>query len=87
MNLIISFGIKVHDMKFYMIMLTVFILAYGVPAYSLIYGVQEFSWHIPRAVLNLAYWQIFGELEVLDEIESKRFFFVDEDEKFICVFF
>ena len=52
-------------------MLTVFILAYGVPAYSLIYGVQRFSWHIPRAILNLAYWQIFGELEVLDEIESK----------------
>ena len=62
---------KVHDLKFYMIMLTVFILAYGVPAYSLINGVQEFSWHIPRAILNLAYWQIFGELEVLDEIESK----------------
>ncbi len=55
-----------------MIMLTVFILAYGVPAYSLIYGVQEFSWHLPRAILNLAYWQIFGELEVLDEIESRR---------------
>lgn len=51
-------------------MLTVFILAYGVPAYSLIYGVEKFSWHIPRVILNLAYWQIFGELEVLGEIES-----------------
>lgn len=57
-----------------MIMLTVFILAYGVPAYSLIYGVQRFSWHIPREILNLAYWQIFGELEVLDEIESSEFY-------------
>ena len=55
-----------------MIMLTVFILAFGVPVYSLIYGVEEFSWHLPRIILNLAYWQIFGELEILDEIESKR---------------
>ncbi len=55
-------------------MLTVFILAYGVPAYSLLYGVQTFSWHIPRAILNLAYWQIFGELEVLGDIESSTFF-------------
>jgi len=55
-------------------MLTVFILAYGVPAYSLLYGVQKFSWHIPRAILNLAYWQIFGELEVLGDIESITFF-------------
>jgi hypothetical protein len=54
-----------------MLMLTVFILAFGVPTYSLVYGVQKFSWHIPRAILNLAYWQIFGELEVLGDIESK----------------
>ena len=53
-----------------MLMLTVFILAFGVPAYSLIYGVEQFSWHLPRMILNLAYWQIFGELEILDEIES-----------------
>jgi hypothetical protein len=57
-----------------MIMLTVFILAFGVPTYSLIFGVQKFSWHLPRSILNLAYWQIFGEVEILDEIESLFFF-------------
>ena len=46
--------LKVYDMKFYMVMLTVFILSFGVPTYSLIYGVQQFSWHIPRAIINLA---------------------------------
>jgi hypothetical protein len=53
-------------------MLTVFILAFGVPAYSLMYGVEEFTWHLPRSILNIAYWQIFGELTILDEIESKE---------------
>ncbi len=57
-----------------MLILTVFILAFGVPTYSLLYGVQKFNWHLPRAILNLAYWQIFGELEVLDEIESNLFY-------------
>jgi len=53
-----------------MSILTVFILAFGVPAYSLMYGVEEFTWHLPRSILNIAYWQIFGELTILDEIES-----------------
>jgi hypothetical protein len=57
-----------------MLILSVFILAFGVPTYSLLYGVQKFNWHLPRAILNLAYWQIFGELEILDEIESKLFY-------------
>ena len=52
-------------------MLTVFILAFGVSSYSLIYGVQQFSWHLPRRIINLAYWQIFGELNALEEFEGK----------------
>lgn len=62
---------QAHDLKFFMLMLTVFILAFGVPSYSLIYGVQEFSWHIPREIVNLAYWQIFGELNALEAFEGK----------------
>ncbi len=59
-------------MKFFMLMLTLFILAFGVPAYSLMYGVEEFTWHVPRSILNVGYWQIFGELQILDEIESNK---------------
>jgi len=71
---LVMIGEMVHDMTFFMLILTVFILAFGVPTYSLLFGVQKFNWHLPRAILNLAYWQIFGELEVLDEIESKQRF-------------
>ncbi len=55
-----------------MLMLTVFILAFGVSSYSLIYGIQKFSWHIPREIINLAYWQIFGELNALETFERKK---------------
>ncbi len=60
-----------------MLMLTVFILAFGVPAHSLIYGVEEFTWQLPRDILNIAYYQIFGELEILDKIASKNLWSVD----------
>jgi len=66
---LVMIGEMVHDLKFFMIMLTVFILAFGVSSYSLIYGVQKFSWHLPRRIINLAYWQIFGELNALETFE------------------
>jgi hypothetical protein len=53
-----------------MLILTVFILAFGVPTYSLVHDVQKFSWHMPRHIINLAYWQIFGELNTMDDIDS-----------------
>lgn len=51
-------------------MLTVFILGFGVSTHSLLYGTREYSWHLPRQIINLAYWQIFGELNTLDIFEG-----------------
>ena len=53
-------------------MLIVFVVGYGVAAHSLIHGSKEFSWHIIREIINLAYWQMFGELNVLESFESTR---------------
>ena len=54
-----------------MLIITVFILAFGVPTYSLLHDIQKFSWHIPRRIINLAYWEIFGELDTVDDVKSK----------------
>jgi hypothetical protein len=53
-------------------MLTVFVLGYGVAAYSLLYGSKEFDWHILREILNLAYWEIFGDLNALEAFGSEK---------------
>jgi hypothetical protein len=53
-----------------MLILTVFILAFGVPTYSLLHDVQKFSLHMPRRIIDLSYWQIFGELNTMDDVES-----------------
>ncbi|CAF0790385.1 unnamed protein product [Adineta steineri] len=66
---LVMIGEMVHDLKFFMLMLIVFILAFGVSSYSLIYGVRPFTWHLPREIVNLAYWQIFGELNALEKFE------------------
>ena len=55
-----------------MVMLTVFILGFGVCFYSLIDGTKEFTWHIPRKIISLAYWQMFGDLKTYDLFESKK---------------
>ncbi|CAF0789998.1 unnamed protein product [Adineta ricciae] len=66
---LVMIGEMAHDLKFFMLMLTVFILGFGVSSYSLLYGTKDFSWHLPREILNLAYWQMFGELNALDTFE------------------
>ncbi|CAF3029659.1 unnamed protein product [Rotaria sp. Silwood2] len=67
---LVMIGEMVHDLKFYMLMLTVFILGFGVSAYSLINGANKFSWHLPRDIIHLAYWEIFGELSSLSKFEN-----------------
>jgi hypothetical protein len=61
---------KVHDLSFFMLIITIFLLAFGVPTYSLLHDVEKFSWHIPRHIMNLAYWEIFGELDTVDDVKS-----------------
>ncbi|CAF0930660.1 unnamed protein product, partial [Didymodactylos carnosus] len=60
----------IHDLKFFVFMLTVFMFSFGVSAYALIHGVEPFSWHLPRKIFNIAYWEIFGEVTVLDMVED-----------------
>jgi hypothetical protein len=61
---------KVHDLSFFMLIITIFLLAFGVPTYTLLHDVEKFSWHIPRHIINLAYWEIFGELDTVDDVKS-----------------
>ncbi|UJR33345.1 hypothetical protein I4U23_020794 [Adineta vaga] len=67
---LVMIGTMVADLTFFMFMLGLIILAFGVPTYGLLNGVEDFSWHIPRKIINLAYWDIFGEVQAIDDIEK-----------------
>lgn len=66
------FSFEINDLKFFMLMLTVFILGFGISSHSLVHGTQQFSWHLPREIINRAYWEIFGDLNSLDTFEGKN---------------
>ncbi|CAF1500635.1 unnamed protein product [Rotaria sordida] len=67
---LVMIGVMTNDLMFFMLILTVFISGFGVSSYSLIYGTEEFTWNLPRKIINLAYWQIFGELNALETFET-----------------
>ncbi|CAF4848171.1 unnamed protein product, partial [Rotaria sp. Silwood1] len=67
---LIMIGEMVNDLRFFMTMFIVFVLAFGVSSYSLIHGIQKFSWHLPRNIINHAYWQIFGDLNTLETFSN-----------------
>ncbi|CAF4257327.1 unnamed protein product, partial [Rotaria sordida] len=58
---LVMIGEMVHDLKFFMLMFFVFILAFGV---------QEFTWYLPCKIINFAYWHIFGEIKGLEIFEG-----------------
>ncbi|CAF1157757.1 unnamed protein product [Rotaria sp. Silwood1] len=60
----------VNDMKFFIFVFFVFILAFGIPFYGLVHGVKKFSWHMLREIGSIAYWQIFGELMALETVKD-----------------
>ncbi|CAF1382782.1 unnamed protein product, partial [Rotaria sordida] len=67
---LVMIGEMVNDLRFFMIMLIVFILAFGVSSYSLIHGIQKLSWHLLRDIINHAYWRIFGDLNTLETFST-----------------
>ena len=64
-------SLQLKDLGVFVVILILFILAFGVSSYSLIYGVQKFSWHLLRRIINNAYWEMFGELNTLPKYEGK----------------
>ena len=54
---------------FFMVILLVFIVAFGVASQAILYPNSELDFKLIRSVLSRPYWQIYGEL-FLEEIEG-----------------
>ncbi|XP_033724836.1 transient receptor potential cation channel subfamily M member-like 2 isoform X2 [Pecten maximus] len=59
------------DLLYFVIILMVFVVAYAIAAYSILYPNSELSFDLAIAVLRTAYWNLYGEL-FLDELERKE---------------
>ena len=56
-------------MRMFVMVLLVFLLAYGVASQGLLYHLRSPSWTILKDVLYYPYWQLYGEI-FLEELES-----------------
>ncbi|XP_069120927.1 transient receptor potential cation channel subfamily M member-like 2 isoform X1 [Argopecten irradians] len=59
------------DLLYFVIILMVFVVAYAIAAYSILYPNSELTFELVIAVLRTAYWNLYGEL-FLDELERKE---------------
>ncbi|CAC5369887.1 unnamed protein product [Mytilus coruscus] len=57
------------ELVMFILVLTIFLVAYGVVSQGLMYRQRQSDWKILRDVIYFPYWQFYGEL-FLDEIEE-----------------
>ena len=55
----------------YLLILAVFLLAYGVSIQAIMHTEREWNTNIFRKIVDIPYWHIYGELS-LDDLEGKR---------------
>ena len=58
------------DLSYFVIILFVFIVGYGVASQAILYPNNPLDWVLIKDVLHMAYFQIYGEL-FLEDIEGK----------------
>lgn len=66
------FFVQYIELTTFLLVLIVFLLAYGVARHSLLYGQTEPSWNILGDILFHPYWQLYGELSFDESMKSKE---------------
>ena len=64
---------QLKDLAFFIAILLVVLLAYGVASQALLYPNSEATWYLLKDIVYKPYWQMYGEL-FLDELEGKTTF-------------
>jgi hypothetical protein len=55
----------------FLLVLIVFLLAYGVASQSLLFRQRDASWDILRDIVFYPYWQLYGELDFESAMHCK----------------
>ena len=73
MLMVLVLFVQVEELVMFMVVLVVFLLAYGVCSQGLLYKKREPSFEIVKDIIQFPYWQLYGEI-FLEEIQSKHTF-------------
>lgn len=55
---------------FFISIIAIFVCTFGVTTQATLYPGNELNLSLLRSVLNKAYWPIYGEMKILEEIEE-----------------
>jgi hypothetical protein len=69
-HLSILFTFQLRDMSYFIIIVTLVLLSFGIVRQAIHFQDREFQWLMVRNVFFYPYWMIYGEL-FADEIDSK----------------
>ena len=76
--------LQLRDLFYFFIILSVFIVSFGVAFHALLDPHQPTSWYTLVGVLWRTYWQMYGELFVGEDGLGKQIYKVDIHNKWTC---
>ena len=68
---VVMIGRMTFDMLYFLVIMVVFLLAYGVAQQAILFPKQEATWNIISMILFRPYFQTYGELFITDPLQRK----------------
>lgn len=68
-----SLSLQFDELRMFLLVVIVFLLAYGVASQSLLFRQRDASWDILRDIVFYPYWQLYGELDFENAVHSKLY--------------
>ena len=68
----IFFSLQTRDMLYFLVIMVIFLLAYGVAQQAILYPDEPASWSVVSGVFFRPYFQVYGELFMEAPDTSKK---------------
>ena len=69
-----SFYVQTIDMTYFLLIMVVFLMAYGVAQQAILFPLEQGSWSLIPKVFFRPYFQVYGELFIEDTTNSGKLF-------------
>ena len=63
-------NVKVKDLLYFLVIIANFVFASGITMQAILSPQKSFTWKFIFNVLNKAYWPLYGQLDILEEINK-----------------
>ena len=71
--------IKIIDLLGFLVILSAFVIAFGVALQAILAPAESFTPKIIIEILKISYWPIYGEISILDKVHNEECFNEKDD--------